>query len=63
MKWNTQTFIQKSKELFGDKFDYSKAEYQSTKKKITLITKHKWTLKEALLTPYGENRNLRDSLN
>lgn len=37
MKWNTQKFIEKSKELFGDKFDYSKVEYQSTKKKVIII--------------------------
>lgn len=30
---------------------------------ITRINKHKWTLEEALLTPYGEKRNLRNSLN
>ena len=37
MKWNTQKFIEKSKELFGDKFDYSKVKYQSTKKKVIII--------------------------
>lgn len=37
MKWNTQKFIEKSKELFGDKFDYSKVEFKSTKKKVIII--------------------------
>lgn len=37
MKMNTQLFISKSKELFGDKYDYSKTEYINSKTKVTII--------------------------
>ena len=30
---------------------------------VTRLNKHNWTLEEALLTPYGAKRNLRNSLN
>lgn len=41
MKYNTESFIQKAKEIHGDKYDYSKAEYIGSQTKICVIcSKH-----------------------
>ena len=34
---NTEKFIQKAKEVHGDKYDYSKVQYESTRKKVRII--------------------------
>ena len=36
-KWTTEYFIEKAKEKHGDKFDYSRSEYQSQEKDISFI--------------------------
>jgi very-short-patch-repair endonuclease len=36
---NKEEFIEKSKKIFGDKYDYSKVEYNGNKKKIIIICK------------------------
>jgi len=36
---NTEQFIQKAKEIHGDKYDYSKSEYKNCKTKIIIICK------------------------
>lgn len=36
-KWTTQKFIQKAKEVHGDKYDYSKSVYAGSQSKITVI--------------------------
>ena len=33
----TEKFIQKAKEIYGDKFDYSKVEYKDSRTKVTII--------------------------
>lgn len=37
MKYNTESFIQKAKEIHGDKYDYSKVEYIDQKTKVCII--------------------------
>lgn len=37
MKYNTETFIQKAKEIHGDKYDYSKVEYINANTKVCII--------------------------
>jgi len=36
-KYNTQSFIEKAKEIHGNKYDYSKVNYISSKAKVTII--------------------------
>ena len=36
-KSNTEEFIKKAKEIYGDKYDYSKVIYKGSRKKIILI--------------------------
>jgi len=38
-RFDTDYFIKKSKGLFGDQFDYSKAKYEGNRKEVTLICK------------------------
>lgn len=38
-KWTTETFIQKLKSIFGDKYDYSFIEYAGVHNKVTLFCK------------------------
>lgn len=35
--WNTEKFIHYAKKIWGDKYDYSKVEYKSANKKVTII--------------------------
>ncbi len=37
MKYNTESFIQKAKEIHGDKYDYSKVEYVNSETKVCVI--------------------------
>ena len=37
MKYNTESFIQKAKEIYGEKYDYSKVEYIDQKTKVCII--------------------------
>lgn len=37
VKSNTEAFIQKAKELYGDRYDYSKAKYVHSKEKLCVI--------------------------
>ena len=37
MKYNTESFIQKAKEIHSDKYDYSKVEYIGSQTKICII--------------------------
>lgn len=68
MKNLKNVFISKSKEKFGDKFDYSKVNYikynipiilickEHGEFTITRLNKHKWTFEEAINTPKGSRR-------
>lgn len=38
-KLTTEEFVQKAKEIHGDKYDYSKVDYKSTKEKVCIICK------------------------
>ena len=38
-KLTTEEFIEKAKQVHGDKYDYSKCEYKTTEKKVTIICK------------------------
>ena len=38
-KDNKEEFIEKAKQVHGDKYDYSKCEYKTTEKKVTIICK------------------------
>ena len=37
MRYNTETFIEKAKQVHGDKYDYSKVEYKNSKTKVCVI--------------------------
>ena len=39
LKYDTEEFIEKAKEIHGDKYDYSKVEYVNSKEKIIIICK------------------------
>ena len=39
VKLNTDTFISKSKEVHGDRYDYSKVDYKGSLKDVTIICK------------------------
>jgi len=49
-KSNTSEFINKSKEIHGDKYDYSKVEYKKANEKVTIICKEHG---DFLQTPNG----------
>ncbi len=36
-KWDTKSFIEKAMEIHGNKYDYSKTEYKSTREKVCII--------------------------
>ena len=38
-RWTTETFIQKLKSIFGDKYDYTSVEYNGVHNKVTLLCK------------------------
>ena len=37
MKYNTELFIQKAREVHGNKYDYSKVQYKNIKSKVIII--------------------------
>jgi hypothetical protein len=39
MKYNTKTFVEKAKEIHGDKYDYSLVEYKNSQSKVLIICK------------------------
>ncbi|WP_335977693.1 hypothetical protein [Gaetbulibacter jejuensis] len=39
MRTNVNTFLARAKEVHGDKYDYSKVDYQTTEKKVIIICK------------------------
>jgi len=49
-KLNTQTFIEKSKKLYGDKFDYSLVDYKNMHTKVKLICKHHGEFEQTPMT-------------
>jgi hypothetical protein len=47
LKWNTDTFIQRAKEVHGDDYDYSKVDYQGGSVPVTIICpKHNLEFKQ-----------------
>lgn len=54
----TNEFIQKSKNKYGDKYDYSKVNYTGSRNKVILIIKN--TKKEISVTPHDHLREKRD---
>lgn len=38
-KLTTEEFVQKAKEIHGDKYDYSKVDYKNSKEKVCIICK------------------------
>ncbi|MFV9482323.1 hypothetical protein ACNI3T_00720 [Christiangramia sp. ASW11-125] len=39
MRTNINTFLKRAKEIHGDKYDYSKVDYQTTEKKVIISCK------------------------
>ena len=50
MRHSTEEFIKKAKEIHGDKYDYSKVEYVTTNKNVTIICKEHGEFQQ---TPYS----------
>ena len=56
MKHTTEEFIEKLKQIYGDKYDYSKVEYRSFHTKICVICKEHgefWQMPQTMLRGYG----------
>lgn len=69
MKHTTEEITEKLKQIYGDKYDYSKVEYRSLQTKICVICKEHgefWQMPQTMLKGYGcpvcaaENRRKKD---
>ena len=56
MKHTTEEITEKLKQIYGDKYDYSKVEYKSLQTKICVICKEHgefWQMPQTMLKGYG----------